>query len=89
MKLYLDEHVSPLLAHVLRERGIDCVTTQEAGNIGKRDHDQLTYAPTEGGHFLLLTEKIFFPWQIPGLEAASPTRTSSFPNSHPSPSCSV
>jgi predicted nuclease of predicted toxin-antitoxin system len=53
MKLYLDEHVSPLLAHVLRERGIDCVTTQEAGNIGKRDHDQLTYAADQGRVLLL------------------------------------
>jgi hypothetical protein len=32
MKLYFDEHVHPLVAVMLRERGIDCRTTQEAGN---------------------------------------------------------
>ncbi len=44
MKLYLVEHLTPILAKMLRERGIDCLTTQEAGNIGLPDEAQLTYA---------------------------------------------
>lgn len=48
MKLYLDEHVSPALASILRERGIDCLSTRECGNIGHPDQDQLVYATTHG-----------------------------------------
>jgi len=44
MKLYLDEHLDPMLARMLRERGIDCLTTSEAGNTGKSDEAQLAYA---------------------------------------------
>ncbi|HQR14656.1 MAG TPA: DUF5615 family PIN-like protein [Nitrospira sp.] len=44
MKLYFDEHVHPLVAVMLRERGIDCRTTREAGNLGRSDEDQLRYA---------------------------------------------
>ncbi len=40
MKLYFDEHVHPLVAVMLRERGIDCLTTQEAGNLGTDDEDR-------------------------------------------------
>lgn len=48
MKLYFDEHVHPLLAGMLRERGIDCRTTQETNNLGASDEDQLRYATAEG-----------------------------------------
>ncbi len=48
MKLYFDEHVHPLVAVMLRERGIDCRTTQEAGNLGTEDEDQLRYATAQG-----------------------------------------
>ncbi len=48
MKLYFDEHVHPLVAVMLRERGIDCRTTQEAGNLGRSDEAQLHYATTQG-----------------------------------------
>ena len=48
MKLYFDEHVHPLVAVMLRERGIDCCTTQEAGNLGTEDEDQLRYATAQG-----------------------------------------
>lgn len=46
MKFYFDEHVHPLVALMLRERGIDCRTTREAGNLGRSDEDQLHYAAT-------------------------------------------
>lgn len=48
MKLYLDEHLSPLLARMLRERGIDCLPAIEAGNLGQSDEAQLTYAASQG-----------------------------------------
>ncbi len=48
MKLYLDEHLPPILAQILQERGTDCLTTQDAGNLGKSDQDQLSYAASHG-----------------------------------------
>lgn len=59
MKLYLDEHLPPLLAHMLRDRGIDCLTTQEAGNIGIPDEAQLTYATSRGRVLITFDRKDF------------------------------
>ncbi|MDF0675553.1 MAG: DUF5615 family PIN-like protein [Nitrospira sp.] len=47
MKLYFDEHIHPLVAVMLRERGIDCRTTQEADHLGRSDEDQLRYATAQ------------------------------------------
>ena len=41
---YFDEHVPLAIARGLRRRGIDCLTTQEAGNLGLGDPDQLDFA---------------------------------------------
>lgn len=49
--LYLDEDVDVALASALRQRGIDALTTQEAGNIGWPDGDQLTFATQTGRVF--------------------------------------
>lgn len=46
--LYLDEDVSVLLAALLRPRGFEAVTTQEAGNIAASDERQLEYAAGRG-----------------------------------------
>ena len=43
-ELYLDEDVSTLVAELLRARGFDVQTTQEAGRKGAHDEEQLTYA---------------------------------------------
>ena len=43
-KLYLDEDVDPLLARVLRDRNMDCLSTHEAHNRGLSDNDQLAFA---------------------------------------------
>ena len=59
MKLYLDEHLSPLLARMLRERGIDCLTAVEAGNLGQSDEAQLTYAASQGRVLLTFDRKDF------------------------------
>lgn len=49
--LYLDEDVDVALAAALRRRGIDVLTTHEAGNVGRRDEDQLTFAARAGRAF--------------------------------------
>jgi len=43
ISLYLDEHIQLALADALRVRGVDVLTTQEAGNIGIDDVGQLIF----------------------------------------------
>lgn len=57
--LYLDEDVDPLLAQVLRDRGIDCVSAKEARNLGRSDRDQLTFATNQGRAILTLNVRDF------------------------------
>ena len=52
IRLYLDEDADVALAAALRQRGIEVLTTQEAGHLGLPDEDQLTFA-TRG-------ERVFF-----------------------------
>lgn len=47
-RLYLDQDVPVQLAGMLRERGIDVLTTLEAGVLGQSDAEQLTDAVTAG-----------------------------------------
>lgn len=42
--LYLDEDVDVLLAELIRARGFDAMTTQEAGNIENSDAQQFAFA---------------------------------------------
>jgi predicted nuclease of predicted toxin-antitoxin system len=44
IELYLDEDVDVLVASLLRARGFQATTTQEVGQIGKTDEQQLMYA---------------------------------------------
>jgi predicted nuclease of predicted toxin-antitoxin system len=48
IKLYLDEDVSVILAHVLRSRGYSMLTTAETRNLGASDVEQLEFASTNG-----------------------------------------
>lgn len=59
IKLYLDEDVDPLLAQVLRDRGVDCLSTQEADRLGLSDADQLAFAINEGRAILTFNVKDF------------------------------
>ena len=59
IKLYLDEDVDPLLASVLRERGIDCLSTRDAQNLGHSDIQQLTFATGEERVMLTFNVKDF------------------------------
>ena len=47
IELYLDEDVDVLIADLLRARGFKATTTQEAGQLGSRDEEQLAYAVTQ------------------------------------------
>lgn len=47
MKLYLDESVSVVLANVLAQHGVDCLTVREAGLLGQPDEFQLSVATRE------------------------------------------
>ena len=47
IRLYLDEDVPASFAQALRNRGVDVLTTQEAGNTGLSDLGQLSYAAKE------------------------------------------
>ena len=44
LKIYLDEDVHPFVAHALRLRGWEVLTTVEAGRRTTSDLDQLTFA---------------------------------------------
>jgi predicted nuclease of predicted toxin-antitoxin system len=46
VKIYLDENVSFVVAGILRSRGFDATTAQEAGNKGLSDDEQLKFALT-------------------------------------------
>lgn len=47
IELYLDEDVDALIADLLRARGFKVTTTQEAGQLGKGDEQQLVYAVSQ------------------------------------------
>jgi hypothetical protein len=44
VSFYFDEHIQAALAEALKTRGVDVLTTQEAGNVGVEDLRQLVYA---------------------------------------------
>ena len=48
IKIYLDENISFVLGEILRSRGFETVTAQEAGNKGLSDEKQLEFALTNG-----------------------------------------
>lgn len=48
VRLFTDEDVYAVIAPALRKRGLDAVSTPEAGRLGESDECQLTYAADEG-----------------------------------------
>ena len=48
VKTYLDENISVVVAQILRSRGFAAITTQEAGNKGLSDENQLEFATIQG-----------------------------------------
>src|SRR3990172_5198327 len=59
IRLYLDEDMDPFLAHVVRDRDVDCLSTQEANNRGLSDSDQLAFATGQGRTLLTFNVKDF------------------------------
>jgi len=47
IELYLDEDVDVLVADLVRARGFQATTTQDAGQVGKNDAEQLVYAVSQ------------------------------------------
>ena len=48
MKVYVDEDLSPTVALLLRQRGVDATSAHDAGNSQLGDRAQLEYATREG-----------------------------------------
>jgi hypothetical protein len=48
VKVYLDENLSPDIAGLLRQRGVDAISAHEVGNVQLDDRTQLAYATGEG-----------------------------------------
>ena len=59
MKFYLDEHIHLTMASLLHARGIDCITTRDAGNLGFSDEAQLAFATSQGRAILTFNHKDF------------------------------
>lgn len=59
ISFYLDEHIQTSLAEALRLRGVDVLTTQEAGNIAFSDYEQLNFARKKGRVLLSYNKKDF------------------------------
>jgi hypothetical protein len=67
MKLLLDEDLSPKIAIILRDKGIDALSIHEIGRTGFTDYEQLEYAASEGrcfvtrnrNDYILLTRQFF------------------------------
>jgi hypothetical protein len=51
IELYLDEDVDVLIADLLQARGFKATTTQEAGQLGSGDEEQLGYAVKQKNAF--------------------------------------
>ena len=50
--VYLDEDVDVLVASLLRSRGFNATTAQQARQLGKTDAEQLEYATSQGAAIL-------------------------------------
>jgi len=67
IELYLDEDVNVLVGDLVRARGFRVMTTQQAGQIGKTDAEQLAFATSQGKtilthnrrHFETLAQRYF------------------------------
>jgi len=48
IRFYTDEHVAGAVVAGLRRRGVDVLTTQEAGMLGASDREHLAFAADDG-----------------------------------------
>jgi predicted nuclease of predicted toxin-antitoxin system len=59
IKTYLDENISVLIGKIIRSHGFVVLTTQEAGNNGKSDIEQLEFA-VANKHAILTHNQVDF-----------------------------
>lgn len=52
IRFYLDEHMPSAVAEGLRRRGVDALTSREAGRLGADDARQLAFAQQHGRVFV-------------------------------------
>ncbi len=77
----MDEHIFDDATHALRKRGIDALTTSEAGNIQNSDEEQLAFA-TQHGRVLVTRDKDFLILHSQGVSHAGIVRWHSKHQSH-------
>lgn len=59
IKIYLDEDVHPFIAHAVRLRGYEALTTVEAGQRTAGDSDQIDFATSKGMALLTYNSRDF------------------------------
>jgi predicted nuclease of predicted toxin-antitoxin system len=59
VSFYFDENIQAALADALKTRGIDVLTTKQAGNVGVEDFRQLAYATEKGRTILTYNKRDF------------------------------
>jgi hypothetical protein len=59
VKVYLDENLSPIIARILRDKGVDAVSAHEMGKIQLDDRAQLAEA-TRGGRAIVTANVVDF-----------------------------
>lgn len=67
LSFYLDENIQQALAGALRERGVDILTTQEAGNVGLSDSEQLNFAAQKNRVLVSYNKRDFAKLHYEGL----------------------
>lgn len=69
LRYYFDEHMQPAIVKQLKQRGVDVLTTQEAGRANKKidDSDQLAYATSLGRVLVTQEHREFGP--LAGLQS--------------------
>lgn len=58
LKFYFDESVNIAVADGLRRRGIDAISSKDAGNLGLSDEEQIKYA--KANNFVIVTHDADF-----------------------------
>lgn len=81
LRYYLDEHIFDEAAQALRKRGIDVLTTHEAGNIQNSDEEQLAFA-TANSRVIVTRDKDYLILNSQGVPHAGIVRWHSKHQSH-------
>ena len=74
IQIYIDEHISPVLAQILRQRGYIAQSAQEADMRKHSDEEHLAYATRNGMAILMFNrnhfERLDHKWAVEGREHA-------------------